>query len=107
MLPVFVSDGCGYPNLSTVLRALKDAKSARWRIFKHYLAIAARGGELRPCERHATEASLDKLQQLALSGDGAIGKKLDKRYDIEDNSRGWVLVFHHDSAEMDSMNVHQ
>jgi len=108
VLPVFTSDGCGYPNLSTVLRALKDGKSVRWGIFKRYLALAARcDGEPRPHERDAMKATLAKFQKMALDCDGASSKKLDTRYDIEDTSREWVLVLHQDSAELDDTNIHE
>jgi len=76
-LPVFMSDGCGYPALSFVLRAWVERDNERWHMLKQYLAASATGSQL----------ELAALKPLALDSD----EKLDTRFNT-DCLGEWVFV---------------
>lgn len=98
VLPVFMSDGCGYPALSTVLRAWLESGSARWDVFLNYLAAAAeQGSRAHPSSQvselmHTVDAErLSETSASFVSG-GLNGKRLDTRYDTKGASKEWALV---------------
>lgn len=81
--PVYASDGIGYPALSSVLRAWRDARNERWHLFQRYMAFALdfSEGSLR-----ASEAELPNLELPAE------GKRLDTRFGQARCEREWLYV---------------
>lgn len=88
VLPVFTSDGIGYPALSSVLRAWKDAGNTRWQLFRHYMAAALDGEGVgvppgKDCPPPISDAEPKET-------DGS--KRLDKRFGQERCSKEWLFV---------------
>lgn len=82
-LPVFKSDGCGYPALSFVLRSWMERDNERWGSLKDYLAGFS---------------SCDDVMQYSFDGyprDSWNGRNLDMRYDQADVCREWLFVSQH------------
>lgn len=81
-LPVFVSDGRGYPSLSAILKLWQACRSERWAALKQYLITSAgRKGTMRNEENH-------RVITLKHSG-----KKLDKQWETQAGTAGKIWVF--------------
>jgi len=99
VLPVFVSDSCGYPCLSSILRTWMCRGSTRWEVFKHYMvsadtttsAMEANVGDERPQPVDLIEELLaDDLPPMTPS---FTSEGLDRRFDTIGELKDWVFVW--------------
>jgi len=93
VLPVFMSDGCGYPALSTVLQTWKQRGARRWQQFEEYMLASADQisegstsiGFCDPTPHQVPACSEVQCGQLD-------GKKLDMRFDTDGKVKEWIGV---------------
>jgi len=88
VLPVLMSDGCGYPALSTVLRAWSEMGSTRWDAFRNYMATAANRQADSQIQR------TDEIGQFVCDDIEVLHERLDTRFntDVANCVKDWVFV---------------
>lgn len=94
VLPVYTSDGVGYPALSSVLRTWKDARNKRWGLFRQYMAFAL---EFADGSLQASEAEFPNFQ---MSDEG---KRLDKRFGQARCQKDWLYICDPDEQSTPSL----
>jgi len=95
VLPVYTSDGIGYPALSSVLRAWMEAGNERWQLFHRYMQAALQGDG---CDASGGWASFD----LLLDNLSTPRKTLDTRYCQTRSSKEWLYAVQLDGSVVTS-----
>jgi len=84
-LPVYASDGIGYPALSSVLRSWMEVGNERWQLFHSYMSCASESG--------GSSVSDGGCQELHFAGKvPAAGKKLDTRFGQPRCTKDWLYI---------------